>query len=114
MSSPSPDAIAQYLELYKAHAQTIADTCACEPLNAERRAAFAALSSAVFALPRRGQEGYHYTDLNKIFLPDYGININRIKAGADTRAAFRRDVPLLSPTPAIVVNLTHRTMQTPE
>lgn len=106
MTAPTPDALAQYIELYEAEAPVIAGACDCEPLNSARQAAYAALRDTPFTLPRRGQEGYHSTDLNKAFLPDYGLNIRRIKAGADTRAAFRRDVPLLSPSPAIVVNDT--------
>ncbi len=107
MTAPSsPDALAQYLDLYRAEAGAIEAGCDSAPLNEERRAAYAALSSSAMALPRRGAEGYHSTDLNAIFLPDYGLNTRRIIASADARAAFRRDVPLLSPTPAIVVNDT--------
>ncbi|MBD5346623.1 MAG: Fe-S cluster assembly protein SufD [Bacteroides sp.] len=108
----SRDAIAQYLELYRLHRDTIDNACGSEPLNNMRHAAFAALDSLPMHLPRRGDEGYATTDLNAMFAPDYGLNITRLPVSADVAEAFRCDVPRLSTALAITVNDTPRLTDT--
>ena len=101
MIATAPDALDQYLDLYRNHRDTIDAACAAEPLNNMRHAAFAALESIPMRLPGKGDEGYAVTDLNGMFTPDYGININRLPASADVAEAFRCDVPRLSTALAI-------------
>lgn len=102
----TPDALQQYLDLYREHTATIDGACACEPLNSQRHAAEAALSSLAMRLPSRGAEGYASTSLNDMFLPDYGLNITRLPASADVAQAFRCDVPRLTTALAVTVNDT--------
>ena len=112
MIATAPDALDQYLDLYRNHRDTIDAACAAEPLNNMRHAAFAALESIPMRLPGKGDEGYAVTDLNGMFTPDYGININRLPASADVAEAFRCDVPRLSTALAITVNDTPRLTDT--
>lgn len=101
-----PDALAQYLALFADNRAAIDRGCDSAPLNNMRDAAFAALDSLAMRLPRRGDEGYAYTSLNDMFMPDYGLNINRLPVSADIAAAFRCDVPRLSTVMAVTVNDT--------
>lgn len=105
-SDTTTDALRQYLDLYRDAAGRIDEACGSEPLNHMRHAAWAALSSLPMKLPRKGQAGYAATDLNALFEPDYGLNINRLPASADVAAAFRCDVPRLSTALAVTVNDT--------
>lgn len=86
-------ALNQYIDLYKDNRTTI---CAksVEPMNALRDKALEALMDNT--LPRKGDENYEITDLESIYAPDYGVNINRFDFGADTANAFRCDVPNMS------------------
>lgn len=85
--------LTQYIDLYTQHAEAI---CAHAPaaMNALRPDALAALGGAT--LPKKGQEDYEATDLEKVFAPDYGVNINRVPFAPDAAASFRCDVPNMS------------------
>ena len=99
MIATAPDALDQDLDLYRNHRDTIDAACAAEPLNNMRHAAFAALESIPMRLPGKGDEGYAVTDLNGMFTPDYGININRLPGiGRCGRGVpLRRTTPLNRP-----------------
>lgn len=86
-------ALQQYIDLYNDHRADL-NGHAPDALNALRPEAFAALQGAV--LPKRGTEDYEATDLEAIFAPDYGVNINRVAFSADQAGTFRCDVPNLS------------------
>lgn len=88
------NSLTQYIDLYRQHADTI---CAHAPAacNALRAAALAALEGGV-ALPKKGDEDYEATDLNQVFAPDYGVNINRVPFAPDAAESFRCDVPNMS------------------
>lgn len=86
-------ALTQYIDLYKENAKAI-QAKSPEALNALRSAALLALEGA--QLPRKGVEDYEATDLEEVFAPDYGVNINRVDLTADPAAAFHCDVPNLS------------------
>ena len=73
-----------------------------EVMNAERDAAFERFASAGF--PSRKVERYKYTDLQALFAPDYGLNLNRLEIPVDPYKAFRCDVPNLSTSLYFVVN----------
>ena len=85
--------LTQYIDLYAQHAEAI---CAHAPaaMNVLRADALAALGGAT--LPKKGQEDYEATDLEKVFAPDYGVNINRVPFAPDAAASFRCDVPNMS------------------
>ena len=49
-------------------------------------------------------ERYKYTDMQQLFAPDYGLNLNRLQIPVDPYEAFRCDVPNLSTSLYFVVN----------
>ena len=91
----------QYIELYEQARQVIFDHAA-EPMNAVRDAAFEDFKAQGF--PSRKVERYKYTDIPKLFEPDYGVNLNRLEIPVDPYQAFRCDVPNLSTSLYFVVN----------
>lgn len=84
----------QYIDLFKANRSAIEQN-APEAMNALRSNALQVLESTC-ALPRRGEENYEVTDIDAMFAPDYGVNLNRVNLSADPTEAFRCDVPNLS------------------
>ena len=91
----------QYLDLYQCFSRMIKKHSA-EALNAVRDAAFEDFRRLGF--PSRKVERYKYTDMNAIFEPDYGLNLNRLEIPVDPYQAFRCDVPNLSTSLYFVVN----------
>ena len=93
----------QYIDLYEQARQTIMDH-APEAMNAVRDEAFEDFRKQGF--PSRKVERYKYTDIAKLFAPDYGVNLNRLEIPVDPYEAFRCDVPNLSTSLYFVVNDT--------
>ncbi len=91
----------QYIELYEQARQMIFDH-APEAMNAVRDEAFENFVAQDF--PSKKVERYKYTDLQKLFAPDYGVNLNRLEIPVDPYQAFRCDVPNLSTSLYFVVN----------
>jgi len=91
----------QYIELYEQARETICSH-APEAMNAVRDQAFDDFRRQGF--PSRKVERYKYTDLQKLFEPDYGLNLNRYNIPVDPFKAFRCDVPNLSTSLYFVVN----------
>ena len=91
----------QYIELYEQARQMISDHSS-EVMNAVRDEAFERFASTGF--PGRKVERYKYTDIQKLFAPDYGLNLNRLTIPVDPYNAFRCDVPNLSTSLYFVVN----------
>lgn len=93
----------QYIELFE---QCEAMICkhSAEVLNSPRAKAFADFQRLGF--PSRKAEMYKYTDVNKLFAPDYGLNLNRLSIPANPYDAFRCDVPNMSTSLYFVVNDT--------
>ena len=91
----------QYIDLYR---DTREQICAhsADALNAVRDAAFADFERLGF--PSRKVERYKYTTIDKLFEPNYGLNINRIEVQVDPYKAFRCDVPNLSTSLYFIVN----------
>ena len=54
--------------------------------------------------PSKKVERYRYTDIQELFAPDYGLNLNRLEIPVDPYQAFRCDVPNLSTSLYFVVN----------
>ena len=93
----------QYIELYKQARQLIMDH-APEPMNAVRDEAFGDFCRQGF--PSKKVERYKYTDIQKLFEPDYGVNLNRLEIPVDSYRVFRCDVPNLSTSLYFMVNDT--------
>ena len=91
----------QYIDLYEQARQTIMDH-APEAMNAVRDEAFRDFTASGF--PTRKVERYKYTDLQKLFAPDFGVNLSRLQIPVDPYEAFRCDVPNLSTSLYFVVN----------
>ena len=91
----------QYIDLYKQARQMIFDH-APESMNAVRDQAFEDFSKQGF--PSKKVERYKYTDIQKLFEPDYGVNLSRLQIPVDPYEAFRCDVPNLSTSLYFVVN----------
>ena len=91
----------QYIELYEQARQMIFDH-ASEAMNAVRDEAYERFASNGF--PSRKVERYKYTDIQKLFEPNYGLNLNRLTIPVDPYNAFRCDVPNLSTSLYFVVN----------
>lgn len=91
----------QYIELYEQARQIIHDH-APEVMNAVRDEAFEDFRRQGF--PSKKVERYKYTDVQKLFEPDYGVNLSRLQIPVDPYEAFRCDVPNLSTSLYFVVN----------
>lgn len=87
------NSLQQYIDLYNANRDAI-ERNAPDAMNALRPEALSVLQNGM--LPRRGDENYEVTDINRLFAPDYGVNINRVSLSADPAEAFRCDVPNMS------------------
>ena len=91
----------QYIDLYHQARKMIFDH-APEAMNAVRDEAFEAFKAQGF--PSKKVERYKYTDMQKLFEPDYGVNLSRLEIPVDPYQAFRCDVPNLSTSLYFVVN----------
>jgi Fe-S cluster assembly protein SufD len=91
----------QYIDLYQ-QAREMIFSHAPEAMNAVRDEAFEDFRRQGF--PSKKVERYKYTDIQKLFAPDYGVNLNRLEIPVDPYEAFRCDVPNLSTSLYFVVN----------
>ena len=91
----------QYIELYEQARQMIFNH-APESMNVVRDTAFEDFCKQGF--PTKKVERYKYTDIQKLFEPDYGVNLSRLQIPVDPYEAFRCDVPNLSTSLYFVVN----------
>ena len=91
----------QYIELYE-QARELICSHAPETMNAVRDEAFEDFRRQGF--PSKKVERYKYTDMQKLFAPDYGVNLNRLQIPVDPYETFRCDVPNLSTSLYFVIN----------
>ena len=91
----------QYIELYN-EAREMIFSHAPEAMNAVRDEAFEAFKAQGF--PSKKVERYKYTDIQKLFEPNFGVNVNRLQIPVDPYETFRCDVPNLSTSLYFVVN----------
>ena len=91
----------QYIDLYKQCREMIREHSS-DVMNAVRDEAFERFATTGF--PSKKVERYKYTDIQKLFEPDYGLNLNRLQIPVDPYEAFRCDVPNLSTSLYFVVN----------
>lgn len=101
----------QYIQLYEQCAQMI-KAHSSAPLNELRDRAFMDFKSNGF--PTRKEERYKYTDIPRLFEPDYGLNLNRLDIPVNPYDAFKCDVPNLSTSLYFVVNDNFYTRQLPQ
>lgn len=98
----------QYIDLYRETAGMIKSHSA-DVLNGVRDKAFEDFCRQGF--PSRKVERYRYTDMSKLFEPDYGLNLNRLEIPINPYEAFKCDVPNLSTSLYFVVNDAFYTKQ---
>ena len=91
----------QYIDLYGSGRDALFSHSAAA-LNAVRDKAFDDFRRLGF--PTRKVEKYKYTDMDAIFSPDYGLNLNRLDIPVNPYDVFRCDVPNLSTSLYFVVN----------
>lgn len=91
----------QYLNLYDEVKDQLCHHSATV-MNAVRDQARADFERQGF--PNRKVERYKYTDMGKLFEPDYGLNINRLSIPADPYHAFHCGVPNLGTSLFFVIN----------
>ncbi len=101
----------QYIELYE-QAREMIHGHSCDVMNNERDGAFQQFKANGF--PSRKVERYKYTDIDALFAPDYGLNLNRLEIPVDPYEAFRCDVPNLSTQLYFVVNDQFHTKAMPK
>ena len=101
----------QYIDLYE-QAREIIFSHAPEAMNVVRDDAFEDFKRQGF--PSKKVERYKYTDIQKLFEPDYGVNLSRLEIPVDPYQAFRCDVPNLSTNLYFVVNDAFYSRNQPE
>lgn len=91
----------QYIELF---AQTESTICkhSAEVINLPRRDAIEHFKHSGF--PSTKTEEYRYTDIDALFAPDYGMNLNRLHIPAHPQDAFKCEVPNMSTLLYFIVN----------
>ena len=101
----------QYIELYQ-QAREMIFSHAPEAMNAVRDQAFEDFRQQGF--PSKKVERYKNTDIQKLFEPDYGVNLSRLQIPVDPYETFRCDVPNLSTSLYFVVNDMFYTQSQPK
>lgn len=101
----------QYIDLYRETVGMIKSHSA-GVLNGVRDKAFEDFCRQGF--PSHKVERYRYTDMSKLFEPDYGLNLNRLEIPINPYEAFKCDVPNLSTSLYFVVNDAFYTKQLPK
>lgn len=91
----------QYIDLYN-QCKGMINKHAPQVLNDLRDKAFDDFCRLGF--PSKKVERYKYTDMQKIFEPDYGLNLNRLEISVNPYDVFKCDVPNLSTSLYFVVN----------
>ena len=91
----------QYTDIYK-ECREILCQHSTEVMNAVRDQAFSDFQAQGF--PTRKVERYKYTDMEKLFEPDYGLNLKRLDIPVNPYNAFKCDVPNLSTSLYFIVN----------
>lgn len=91
----------QYIELYT-QARDMLNAHSSSVMNAVRDTAFEDFKRQGF--PSRKVERYKYTSMDKLFAPNYGVNVNRVEFPVNPYSVFSCDVPNLSTSLYFVVN----------
>lgn len=95
------NSVQQYIELFE-QCHAIIDAHSCEAMNVCRQEAYETFKAK--GLPTRKVEEYKYTNMQELFAPDFGLNINRLQLQVNPYDAFKCDVPNLSTQLYFMVN----------
>ena len=101
----------QYIDLYN-ETQGMIKQHSCDVLNKVRDKAFEDFKRQGF--PTKKMERYKYTDISKLFAPNYGLNLQRLKMPINPYEEFKCDVPDLNTSLYFVVNDLFYTDQLPK
>ena len=101
----------QYIDLYN-ETQGMIKQHSCDVLNKVRDKAFEDFKRQGF--PTKKMERYKYTDISKLFAPDYGLNLQRLKMPINPYEEVKCDVPDLNTSLYFVVNDQFYTDQLPK
>ena len=91
----------QYIDLYSENKELILQHSS-DVMNKHREKAFADFN--LLGFPSQKQEEYKYTNVDKLFEPDYGLNLSRIHIPVNPYEIFKCGVPILSTSLYFVVN----------
>lgn len=91
----------QYIDLFSNHRKMIDDKSA-PVLNSMRDKAFEIFKKD--GLPTAQLEEYHHIDIAREFIPDFGMNINRVAFDLDPYRDYKCEVPNLSTHLYFVIN----------
>ena len=91
----------QYIDLFT-QAEAMICRHSADVLNAPRAAAFAHFQQLGF--PNSKNEEYKYSDMGKLFAPDYGLNLNCLPIPVNPNEVFKCDVPNMSTSLFFVLN----------
>ena len=91
----------QYIDLYNGYRQMIRERSS-EVMNAVRDKAFDDFQQLGF--PSKKVERYKYIDIQKIFEPDFGLNLRRLEMPLNPYEEFKCGVPNLDTSLYFVVN----------
>lgn len=91
----------QYIDLYSQYEDLICKHSSV-PMNNLRKQAFEDFK--LLGFPLANDEDYKYTNVQKAFEPDYGVNINRIEIPYRPHDVFHCDVPNLNTSLHFMVN----------
>lgn len=93
----------QYIDLFTEY-RTLIDNKSTKVLNEERNKAFEIFKTLGF--PNRSLEDYQYSDVAKEFIPDYGLNLNRLPISTNPYSAYKCNVPELTTNLFFLMNDT--------
>ena len=91
----------QYIDLY-CQCKDVIKAHSAQVMNDVRDKAYE--DFVAMGLPDKKVERYKYTDMQKLFEPDYGLNLKRLDIPVNPYDVFRCDVPNLSTSLYFVVN----------
>lgn len=91
----------QYIDLY-AQCREMICKYSCDVMNACRDEAYEDFKR--IGLPTRKVEEYKYTNVQELFAPDFGLNLNRLDIPVNPYDAFKCDVPNLSTQLYFIIN----------
>ena len=91
----------QYIDLFQQH-EVLIDQQSSEVMNALRKDAF--IEFKLRGFPSKKTEEYRYTDVDKLFRPNYGVNLKRMERLINPYEIFKCDVPRMRTALYFVVN----------
>lgn len=100
------DALTQYRVLLAQYGAVVAQHTARSIAGVRHDAATDLLANSNLSLCDTDKAENHYADLNVMFAPDLGVNINRLPITTEAQSLFRCGVPALSSLIGVTVNDT--------